>query len=45
MTSTAPAPAASDPTSVTPPLLEVTDVTKYFPGKAAGLLGRRGYRL
>ena len=41
MTSTAPAPAASDSTS-TAPLLEVTDVTKYFPGKTSGLLGRRG---
>jgi oligopeptide/dipeptide ABC transporter ATP-binding protein len=41
MTSTAPAPAASASTSGAP-LLEVTDVTKHFPGKTIGLLGRKG---
>ena len=41
MTATAPATAATSSTAAGP-LLEVTDVTKHFPGKAQGLLGRRG---
>ncbi len=41
MTTTAPGTGAA-PATAPKPLLEVEGVTKYFPGKAAGLLGRTG---
>ena len=42
MTSTVPSTAESAASPTRQPLLEVSDVTKYFPGKGQGLLGRRG---
>ncbi len=42
MTTTAPSSAAAQPATSSAPLLEVTDVQKWFPGRSKGLLSRTG---